>query len=114
MAKRRQPAALRRYWATHKRKGRKHSPKRRKSHRKHYRKNWISPGAIVAANPHRRRIRAHRVHHRKKRRHTYRHNPTLLGMHIPAVRTVAFVGVGFVGPSMVSGFLTSMFPTVMQ
>jgi hypothetical protein len=33
---------------------------------------------------------------------------------MPHVKSVVFAGIGFAGPSLVSGFLTSTFPTVMQ
>jgi hypothetical protein len=32
----------------------------------------------------------------------------------PSVKSIVFAGVGFAGPSLVSGFLSSTFPTVMQ
>jgi hypothetical protein len=35
-------------------------------------------------------------------------------MSIPPIKTVAFGAIGFVGPSMVSGFLHSTIPSVMQ
>ncbi len=112
--KRAMPAGLKRYWATHRRSaGRKRAParKRRTARR---RKNWVSPGLVVAANPRRRRSSARRrnpVHHRRHRRH---HNPAFLGLSIPPLKSVLFGGIGFAGPSLVSGFVTSMAPTVMQ
>lgn len=112
MAKRRQPAALRRYWAKH-RKGRKHSAPRRR-HRRH-RRNWAQSGAMVPVNPHRkhRRHRRHRVNARK-RRHHYRRNPSFMGISVPPIRTVAFGALGFASPPLVQGFLTSLAPSVMQ
>jgi hypothetical protein len=113
MAKRRQPAALRKYWATHRRKkGRKHTAKRS---RRRARRNWVSPGMVVAANPHRkrRRSRMNARHHRRTRRH-YRRNPHFLGFELPAIKEVVFAGVGFAGPSFVQGFLTTAIPSVMQ
>lgn len=101
----RMPAGLRRYWATHRRHGKKRSPKR-------HRKNWVSPGIVVAANP--RRKKHHRKHYRMNRRHHYRRNPSLLGFEIPPIKTVIFAGVGFAGPSFVQGFVTQMAPSIVQ
>jgi len=111
MAKRRQPAALRRYWATH-RKGRKRSaPKRRRRARR----NWANSGAMVGINPHRKHHRRRRHHAvARHRRHHYRRNPAFLGISIPPIRTVAFGALGFASPPLVQGFLTSMAPSVMQ
>lgn len=104
----RQPAALRRYWAKHKHKGKKSNPPRR---RRRMRKNWVNTGAVSAVNPRRRRHRknAPRRHHRRHRR-----NPSVMGFHIPPVRTVAFGALGFASPPLVQGFLTSLAPSVMQ
>ena len=115
MAKRRSrkgrmPAGLRRYWATHRR-GRKRSTPRRKRHRK----NWVSPGVVVAANPRRRHHhRRHGYKMNRRRRHHYRRNPAFLGLDIPPIKTVIFAGVGFAGPSFVQGFLTQMAPSLVQ
>jgi hypothetical protein len=106
--KRRQPAALRKYWASHQKKGRKHSPRRKRA-----RRNWASSGAMVPVNP--RRRKHHRRHHaRAHRRHHYRNNPSFLGLSIPPIRTVAFGALGFASPPLVQGFLTSMAPSIMQ
>lgn len=118
MAKRRrkgmrQPAALRRYWATH-RKGRKRSSPRR---RRRARKNWANSGAMVPVNRPRKRHRRRRNYamnpHHRRRRH-YRSNPAFLGLHIPPVRMVLFGGLGFASPPLVQGFLTSLAPSIMQ
>jgi hypothetical protein len=111
--KRRKMSALQRMYFG---KGRKRAAPRKRHasrRRKSYRKNWLSPGAVVAANPHRRRSRRRaRVHHR--RRHSYRRNPALLGFGIPGVKTVAFTAVGFVGPSFVVSLANQFVPSVVQ
>ena len=86
----------------------------RRRSRSRRRRNWAMPGVVVAANPHRRRSRRRRSN--PVRRHHRRRNPSLRGLFggMPAIKSVAFVGIGFAGPSIVSGFLTSTFPTVMQ
>jgi hypothetical protein len=104
----RQPAALRRYWATHKHKGHKKSTSRR---RRRARKNWTNSGAMVPINRPRRRKHTHANPHRRRRHHP---NPALLGLYIPPVRTVAFGALGFASPPLVQGFLTSIAPSIMQ
>jgi hypothetical protein len=73
----------------------------------------VAGSVIPAVNPRRRRrsARRNRVHHR--RRHA-RRNPAFLGFQLPGFKSVLFAGVGFAGPALVSGFLTTTFPTVMQ
>jgi hypothetical protein len=86
--------------------------RRRRTHRR--RRNWMVSGAVTPfTNPRRRRRsrRHNRIHHR--RRHA-RRNPAFLGFSLPPLKSVLFAGVGFAGPSMVSGFLSSTFPTVMS
>lgn len=86
--------------------------RRRRTHRR--RRNWMVSGAVTPfTNPRRRRrsSRRNRVHHR--RRHA-RRNPAFMGFTIPPLKSVLFAGVGFAGPSMVSGFLSSTFPTIMS
>lgn len=86
------------------------SPRRRSTRR---RRNWIASGMVVPPNP--RRRRSHRRHANPKRRHHRRHrNPALFGLTIPPVKTVLFAGVGFVGPSFVSGLLNSFAPSIVQ
>jgi hypothetical protein len=108
--KRRQPAALRKYWATHRRGKKRSAPKRRKRARR----NWINTGAVSAINPPRRRRRTHRKHAIRRHRRGYRRNPSFMGFELPAVKSVIFAGVGFAGPSVVQGFLTQLAPSVMQ
>jgi hypothetical protein len=76
--------------------------------RRRRRRNWAVAGPVIPMNPRRRR-RSHRrtrVHHRR------RSNPFFSGM--PPIKSIAFGAIGFAGPSFVSGFLSSTFPTVMQ
>lgn len=87
--------------------GRKNAPRRR---RRTYRKNpFTVPGAVMAVNP-RRRKRGRKNsprHHRKG----YRRNPAVLGMKLPSLQTIAYVGVGFVGTPILEGFVSSFLPT---
>jgi hypothetical protein len=108
--KRRQPAALRRYWATH-RKGRKRSAPRR---RRRSRRNWAQSGAMVPINPRRRHKRHHYRHNPRRHHRRHRHNPKFLGLSVPPIRTVAFGALGFATPPLVAGFLTTLAPSVMQ
>lgn len=49
-----------------------------------------------------------------RRRHSHRRrNPAFFGVDFPSVKTIAFAGIGFAGPSFVSGFLTTTVPTIM-
>lgn len=115
--KRRMTAKQRRYFG----KGRKRSPARRR------RKNWNVPGVVSAVNRPRRRRRTYatkrryrmggRLGHRHRnihRRHRRRNPGLLSGFGMPPIKSVVFAGIGFAGPSIVSGFLTSTFPSVMQ
>lgn len=100
----RQPAGLRRYWATHRR-GRKHAPRRR---RRNYRRNPY-PIAGLALNPRRRRHRRNPV---QNRRH-YRRNPggrKILGLSLPPLQSVLYAGVGFVAVPVTEGFLNQWLP----
>jgi hypothetical protein len=115
--KRRMTAKQLRYFG----KGRKRAPARKRR-----RRNWAVAGSVVPMNPPRRRRRTYsskrryrmggrlgRRHHNPVRRR--RRNPGFLsGFGMPPVKSVIFAGIGFAGPSIVSGFLTSTFPTVMQ
>jgi hypothetical protein len=89
------------------------NPRRRRRSRR--RSNWLVSGAVSPfTNPrrrHRRSARKNRVHHR--RRHA-RRNPAFMGFSLPPLKSVLFAGVGFAGPSMVSGFLSSTFPSIMS
>lgn len=86
----------------------KNAPRRRRS----YKRNSFSvPGVALAANPRRRRRGRKANPGRKHRRKSYRRNPAVLGMHLPALQTVAYVGVGFVGTPILEGFLASFLPT---
>jgi hypothetical protein len=90
------------------------NPRRTRKRRAHLRRrNWMVSGAVTPfTNPRRRRsARRNRVHHR--RRHA-RRNPAFMGFSLPPLKSVLFAGVGFAGPSMVSGFLSSTFPTIMS
>lgn len=90
------------------------NPRRRRRSSGRRRKNWLVSGAVTPfTNPRRRRrsARRNRVHHR--RRHA-RRNPAFLGFSLPPLKSVLFAGVGFAGPSMVSGFLSSTFPSIMS
>jgi hypothetical protein len=81
------------------------APKRRR------RRNWAVSGVVtpILGNPRRRR-RGRRATVRSHRRR--RSNPLLGGL--PSIKSVAFAGIGFAGPSIVTGFLTSYAPSVMQ
>jgi hypothetical protein len=77
------------------------------------RRNWAVSGSVIPMNPPRRR--RSRRHANPRRRHHRRRNPGLFsGFGMPPIKSVVFAGIGFAGPSIVSGFLTSTFPTVMQ
>jgi hypothetical protein len=106
--KNRMPAALRKYWATHRR-GRKNAPRKRRRARK----NWISAGSIVPINRPRRHRRKSYASNPHRRKH-HRRNPPILGLPVPGIKTIAFGAVGLAGPSFVNGFLTSTFPAIMQ
>jgi len=115
----RQPAGLRRYWATHRR-GRKHAPRRR---RRSYRRNPY-PIAGLALNPRRRRGRGRRYGAAMRRatgrayghnpRRSYRRNPgggrRIMGFSLPPLQSVLYAGVGFVGVPITEGFLNQWLP----
>lgn len=108
--RRKMTARQRKYFAP---RGRKRSPVRRRR-RARRRNAWPVAGLVTAANPRRRRRhRRHRVSNPRRRRHGHR-NPAILGLATPSIKSVAFAGIGFIGPSMVSSFLTTTFPSVMQ
>lgn len=96
--------------------GRKHNMRvnrrrRRTSPRRRRRNPWTVAGSVIpmVANPRKRRRRSNRVrHHRRGRR---RSNP--FGLAFPPVKSVAFAGVGFIAPSLLSSVLTSAAPSIM-
>jgi len=109
MAKRRMPEGLRRYWAKHRksRSNRKRSPARKRRSR---RNAWPMAGTVAAVNrPRKAHRRGHKRSNRRKRG-GYRRNPALLGISLPPLQSVLYVGVGFVGVPMVEGFLSRFLP----
>lgn len=90
------------------RRSRKNAPRRRRS----YKRNAFSvPGVALAANPRRRRRGRKANPGRRRSRKSYRRNPAVLGMHLPALQTIGYVGIGFVGTPILEGFLASFLPT---
>jgi hypothetical protein len=90
--------------------GRKRSPARRR--RRTYRRNPFTVPGVVIGNPKRRHRKARGfAMNRKHRRKSYRRNPAILGMQLPALQTIAYVGIGFVGTPILEGFLASFMPT---
>jgi hypothetical protein len=111
--KRRMPEGLRRYWAKHRAKSNPHR-RRRRSHlrnRRHHRRakrNWITTAPVM--NPRRRHRRRHAMHNRRHhRRHHYMRNPQLMGIELPSLADVAFVGAGLVVPPIVSSYVMTNF-----
>jgi len=105
MAKRKQPAALRKYWAGKRRK--KTTRKRRRSTVK--RTVTRRRKRTYAANPAPRR-RRRSVSHRSHRRRSYRRNPGLRSF-IPStgfLKEIAFVGVGYYGTRVAYNFVGPM------
>lgn len=93
--------------------GRKNSPKRRSV--KRYRRNaWPMAGAVTAGlgNPHRRKRRGRKMRSNPARRRRYHRNPMLgsfLGLKLPPLQTVAYVGAGFVAaPILEEWVMTNM------
>jgi hypothetical protein len=117
-------AVRRRKRTTHRRRGRKRAAprvhRRRNVSRRKYRtrsprrRNWAVSGMVSPINPRRRR-RGRRMSN-PRRHHRRRRNPGFLSGGIAGfpLKSVLFTGIGFAGPSMVSGFLNSTFPSVMQ
>lgn len=87
------------------RRGRKATSRRRRSKRN----AWPMAGTVAAVNrPHRRgRKRSNR---KRRSRKGFRRNPALLGISLPPLQSVLYVGVGFVGVPMVEGFLSRFLP----
>jgi len=107
--KRKQPAALRKYWAAKRRKTtRKH---RRSSSRKRslgYSRKTKKAMAGYGSNPPRRR-RSYR-HNRSHRRRSYRRNPGIRSL-IPStgfLKEIAFVGAGYYGTRVAYNFVGPM------
>ena len=99
------------------RKGRKHNVRRmpnrrrRSAPRRRRRNPWTVAGSVVpmVANPRRKR----RITHARRRRRSVRRHRNPFGLSIPPMKSVAFAGVGFIGPSIVSSVLTSSVPSLM-
>jgi hypothetical protein len=104
--KRKQPAALAKYWAGKRRK--KTARKRRKSSLGYSRKTRKAMGGYGANPPKRRRARRNRpVSHRRR---SYRRNPGFGGL-IPStgfLKEIAFVGAGYYGTRVAYNFVGPM------
>lgn len=106
----------------YRKKGRKAAPKRTaakkhthwgkvKSHRRRV-NPWPMGGAVVGVNPHRKRRKSsHRRSNPKRRISHYKRNASILGVSLPPIQTVLYVGVGYIGTPMVEGFLNKFVPT---
>ncbi len=104
--KRRQPEALRRYWAA--RRGKKNAPRRRRARAnkpRRARRNYMSAGALANRPPRRRRLAG--VPRRNRR---YRSNPQVFGFGIPDMQTLFFTGAGIVVPPLVTSFIMQQLP----
>lgn len=90
--------------------GRKASnPRRRRVARRTRRNPWPMAGTVAAMNPRRRRGRK-RSNPRRKRRSGYRRNPAVLGIALPPLNSVLYVGAGFVAAPLAEGFLNRFLP----
>lgn len=87
---------------SHKRKGRKHSPRRRR--RNPY------PIAGVALNPRRRRSSPRR-HARRRRNPAMFGGSRVMGFQLPNLGNVVYAGVGFLAPPMAESFLGQYLPS---
>jgi hypothetical protein len=107
------PAALKRYWATHR-----HGSKRKANpHRRHRRRNVMVPAWARAVNPHRRRARRRNpMHH--ARRHVFRRhrrNPIAgLGGIVTLLKDAAIQSLGGVAVDYVYGYVNGMLPASMK
>lgn len=106
--KRRQPAALAKYWAGKRRK-KTGTRKRRRSTVKRTVTRRRRRAVSYAANP---RVRRHRrsVSHRSHRRRSYRRNPGI-GSLVPStgfLKEIAFVGAGYYGTRVAYNFVGPM------
>src|SRR5215470_19205365 len=86
--KRRMPAGLRKYWATHRR-GKKASNRKRSRRRRTRRNPWPMAGTVAAVN---RRGRKHRSRRRRRNagraRRAYTRGMSILGISLPPVQSV--------------------------
>lgn len=85
------------------RRGRKATPRRRKSTRRVHRMRSRS----VA--PKRRRRRSNPVHLRRS--HRRKRNPRIMGLDLPPLMPVVYAGAGFVAPPAIEGFISGFLPT---
>jgi len=76
-----------------------------------YSKNPFTVPGVVIGNPRRRRKSGFALNRRRKGKKRYRRNPAVFGLQLPALQTVAYVGIGFVGTPVLEGFLSSFMPT---
>jgi len=118
-AKRRMPAGLRKYWATHRRKSRT-NPVARTHRRRRARKNITSTGMLF--NRKRRRSSGKRRGVRvMARRRRARQNPALggllggrsisiLGFTLPPLDAIVFTGAGLIVPPLVTSFIMAKLP----
>lgn len=88
-------------WVRSFRKGRKHSPRRRRRARRN-----PYPVAGIALNPRRRRRSVARSHRRRARRNP----PRSIMRGLPTIQSVVYAGVGFVGTPIVEGMLSAYLP----
>lgn len=91
---------------TYRNRGRKHSPRRRRTHRN----PWPMAGAVAQMNRKRSHRRRGRKNSPRRRRRGFRRNPALFGFSLPPIQAVLYAGVGFVGVPMAEGFLTRFLP----
>lgn len=114
MARRRQPAALRKYWAKHRKNRstsrRKNAPRRRRRAR---RNPWPVGGLVVNSRRRRRgRKNAARRHHRRR---SMRRNPGIAGMlSMPKPSHILYTAGGFVGTPLLEGYVGSVLPLDIQ
>lgn len=96
----------RRKTRTTRRRGRKGTVRRRRTRRN----AWPMAGTVAAVNRPRRAHRRGRKRSNRRKRGGFRRNPGLLGISLPPLQSVLYVGVGFVGVPMVEGFLSRFLP----
>lgn len=102
----RMPAALKRYWAKHRR----NKPKRRRAAR---RNAFPVSGAVAAMNRPKKRSRASARHNPPMRRR-YRRNPALLGVELPPLQSVVYAGAGFIIPPILESYVMPYLPLSLQ
>jgi len=66
-------------------------------------------GTVAVVNRKKVHRRGRKGSHRRKRS-GYRRNPALLGISLPPLQSVLYVGMGFVGVPMMEGFLSRFLP----